>query len=127
MKISRSRQAGTQSELREENFTGAVWADPVLPSTHGVLINNVFFAPGARTHWHSHDGGQVLHVLAGEGHACLRGGEPETIRAGDVVFFEPGEEHWHGAAAGSYLLHMAISLGGHDWLEAVADEDYPGS
>jgi quercetin dioxygenase-like cupin family protein len=96
----------------------------VLPETEGVTINNVFFTPGARTHWHTHDRGQVLHVLAGEGRVCLRNGSPETIRAGDVVFFEPGEEHWHGAAADSYLLHLAISLGGHDWLDPVTDEEY---
>jgi quercetin dioxygenase-like cupin family protein len=124
MKISHARLEGKPSEQRTENFTGTVWGDPVLPSTHGVLINNVFFAPGARTHWHSHHGGQVLHVLAGEGRAGLRGGSVETIRAGDVVFFEPGEEHWHGASESSYLLHLAISLGGHEWLEAVGAEDY---
>ena len=124
MKISRARMAGKPSELRGETFTGDVWADPVLPETEGVTINNVFFTPGARTHWHTHDRGQVLHVLAGEGRACLRAGSPEVIRAGDVVFFEPGEEHWHGAASGSYLLHLAISLGGHDWLDPVTDEEY---
>jgi quercetin dioxygenase-like cupin family protein len=124
MKISRARTAGKPSELRGPTFTGDVWADPVLPETDGVTINNVFFTPGARTNWHTHDRGQVLHVLAGEGRACLRDGTPEPIRAGDVVFFEPGEEHWHGAAGDSYLLHLAISLGGHDWLDPVTDEEY---
>jgi len=124
MKISHARVEGKPSELRGQTFTGDVWADPVLPETEGVTINNVFFTPGARTHWHTHDRGQVLHVLAGEGRACLRGGSPEVIRAGDVVFFEPGEEHWHGAASGSYMLHLAISLGGHDWLDPVTDEEY---
>ncbi len=127
MRISRARTAGKPSERREETFTGEVWADPVLPETHGVTINNVFFTPSARTHWHTHDDGQVLHVLAGEGRACLRGGSPETIRAGDVVFIEPGEEHWHGAAEDSYMLHLAISLGGHDWLDPVSDTDYRGT
>jgi len=126
MKISRGRVSGMPSEAREQNFTGTVWADPVLTPTHGVTINNVFFTPGARTHWHSHDGGQVLHVLAGHGRICLRGGRPETIRAGDVVFFEPGEEHWHGADESEYLLHMAISLGGHAWLDPVSDAEYAG-
>ena len=60
MKINRGREAGTRSELRTATFTGEVWADPVLPETDGVLINNVFFAPGARTHWHTHDQGQIL-------------------------------------------------------------------
>ena len=126
MKINRGRVEGTPSEARDENFTGAVWADPVLAATDGVLINNVFFEPGSRTYWHSHDGGQVLHVLAGQGRVGLRGGRPETIGAGDIVFFEPGEEHWHGADEAQYLLHLAISLGGHAWLEPVTDDEYVG-
>ena len=63
MKINRGREAGTRSELRTATFTGEVWGDPVLPETDGVLINNVFFAPGARTHWHTHDQGQILVVM----------------------------------------------------------------
>lgn len=126
MKINRGRVEGKPSESRTENFTGTVWGDPVLTGTDGVLINNVFFEPGSRTYWHSHDGGQVLHVLAGQGRVCLRGGEPETIHTGDIVFFEPGEEHWHGADESQYLLHLAISLGGHAWLEPVTDEEYAG-
>jgi quercetin dioxygenase-like cupin family protein len=127
MQIKQARESGKPSELRQDTFTGEVWGDPVLPHTDDVMINNVFFAPKARTHWHSHRGGQVLHVLAGEGKACVRGGRPETIRAGDVVFFPPGEEHWHGGGDDSYLLHLAISLGAaHDWLEPVSDADYAG-
>jgi quercetin dioxygenase-like cupin family protein len=124
MKISRGRVEASRSEERSENFTGTVWADPVMPAADGVLINNVFFTPGARTYWHSHDGGQVLHVLAGQGRVCVRGGSPQSVRAGDVVFFQPGEEHWHGAGEAEYLLHLAISLGGHDWLEPVTEEQY---
>jgi quercetin dioxygenase-like cupin family protein len=127
MRISRGRAGDLPSEARTQNFTGTVWADPVLAETEGVTINNVFFTPGARTHWHSHERGQVLHVLAGQGFACLRDGRRAEIRSGDVVFFEPGEEHWHGAGESSYLLHLAISLGGHDWLDAVSDEEYRGS
>jgi quercetin dioxygenase-like cupin family protein len=56
----------------------------------------------------------------------VRGGSPETVKAGDVVFFQPGEEHWHGAGNASYLLHLAISLGGHAWLDPVTDEEYGG-
>ena len=92
--------------------------------TNHATFNNVFFTPGSRTYWHSHDGGQVLHVLAGQGRVCLRGEVPETIGAGDVVFFQPGEEHWHGADQSEYLLHMAISLGGHAWLDPVTDAEY---
>src|SRR5215475_11446504 len=66
MKINRGREAGAASELRTATFTGEVWGDPVLPETDGVLINNVFFAPSARTHWHTHHQGQILVVTGGE-------------------------------------------------------------
>ena len=124
MKINRGREAGTSSELRTATFTGEVWGDPVLPETDGVLINNVFFAPGARTHWHTHHQGQILVVMAGEGRARARDGSGGKLTAGDVVWIPPGEEHWHGAGPDSYLLHLAISLGGHDWLDPVTDEEY---
>jgi quercetin dioxygenase-like cupin family protein len=101
-----------------------VWADPVLANEDGVLVNSVFFEPGARTHWHTHDGGQVLYVTHGSGFARTRDGQGGRISAGDVVHFSPGEEHWHGASPDSYLLHVAISLGGHEWLEPVSDDDY---
>jgi len=124
MKINRGREAGTRSEQRTATFTGEVWGDPVLPETDGVLINNVFFAPGARTHWHIHDRGQILVVAGGEGRARARDGSGGTLSAGDVVWIPPGEEHWHGAAPDSYLLHLAISLGGHGWLDPVTDDEY---
>lgn len=124
MKINRGREAGTVSELRTATFTGEVWGDPVLPETDGVLINNVFFAPGARTHWHTHDQGQILVVTSGGGRARSRDGSGGRLSPGDVVWIPPGEEHWHGADADSYMVHLAISLGGHDWLDAVTDEEY---
>jgi quercetin dioxygenase-like cupin family protein len=124
MKINRGREPGTTSELRTANFTGDVWADPVLAETDGVLINNVFFTPGARTYWHAHHGGQILVVVAGEGRARTRDGGGGKLTTGDVVWIPPGEEHWHGAAPGSSMLHTAISLGGHDWLDPVTDEEY---
>ena len=125
MQIKHAREPGTPSEPRTDTFTGEVWADTVLAKTNDVMVNDVFFAPGARTHWHSHAAGQVLHVLGGEGRACVRGGKPETIRMGDVVFFPPGEEHWHGASSDTFMLHLAISLGAStDWLDPVSEEDY---
>jgi quercetin dioxygenase-like cupin family protein len=124
MKINHGREPGTRSELRTATFTGEVWGDPVLAETDGVLINNVFFAPGARTHWHTHHGGQILVVASGEGRARTRDGGGGKLTAGDVVWIPPGEEHWHGAAPGSSMLHLAISLGGHDWLDPVTDEEY---
>ncbi len=124
MRIARGRAAGADSEQRTATFTGVVWADPVLAAEDGVVVNSVFFEPGARTHWHSHDDGQVLYVTHGEGLIGNRAGEVQRMTPGDVVHFAGGEEHWHGAAPGSYLLHVAISIGGHEWLEPVSDEDY---
>jgi len=88
------------------------------------MINSVFFAPGARTHWHRHGAGQILVVTSGQGRVCSRGGEGATIRVGDTVWIPADEEHWHGADAHSYLVHLAISLDATDWLEPVSDEDY---
>jgi quercetin dioxygenase-like cupin family protein len=125
MKVFHGRAEGVPSEQRGSTFTGAVWADPVMPTTDSVTINNVFFSPGARTFWHTHEYGQVLQVTAGKGWICLEGQEPQMIRQGDVVWIGPNERHWHGAAADTYMIHMATSLGGANWQEAVADKDYP--
>ena len=95
--VMKGGRAGVPSELRTATFTGTVWGDPVLAETDGVTINSVSFAPGARTHWHSHDGGQVLVVTSGSGRIYDRDGNGSPISAGDVVFIEPGVEHWHGA------------------------------
>jgi quercetin dioxygenase-like cupin family protein len=124
MRINPGREAALPSQLRGETFTGEVWADPVLESTGGVMINSVFFAPRARTHWHTHELGQVLYVTSGQGRIFNRDGEGGVLRAGDTVWIPPGEEHWHGADAQTYMVHLAISLGKADWLDAVSDADY---
>ncbi len=123
MKINHGRERGAVSNLRSDTFVGEVWGDPVLSGVAGVAINNVFFAPGGRTNWHIHDGPQILVVVAGAGHAYTRDGEGGEIRAGDVVHIPSGEEHWHGADAGSYMLHTAITFGGHDWLSPVTEDE----
>ena len=123
MRISRGR-TDAPSERRSETFTGVVWADPVLPSDDGIVVNNVFFEPGARTHWHTHEVAQVLYVLAGEGRVQSRDGTGFALTAGDTVHIPAGEEHWHGASPGSYLLHLAVSVGQTRWLEPVGDDDY---
>lgn len=125
MKVIRARAEGLPSDQRTSTFTGTVWGDPVLPATDNVAITNVFFAPGGRTHWHSHELGQVLHVLSGSGWVCLDGEAPQVIRTGDVVWIAPNERHWHGAAAGSYMVHMATSLGKTRWESAVLAHEYP--
>jgi len=125
MKVFHGRSEGVLSEQRDATFTGAVWADPIMPTTDNVALNNVFFSPGARTHWHTHEQGQMLHVLAGKGWICQEGQAPQAIRSGDVVWIGPHERHWHGAAHGSYMIHMATSIGKTLWAEPVADPDYP--
>ena len=127
MKVFHARSAGAPSELRGATFTGTVWADPIMPFTDDVQINNVFFAPGGRTHWHSHERGQVLQVVAGSGWICLEGNKPQPIRSGDVVWIGPNERHWHGGADTSYMLHTATSLGTTNWAEPVSEKDYAAS
>ena|SRR5581483_7784249 len=124
MRIARGRAEGAATEERGPTFTGRVLVDPVLAAEGGVGVNNVFFEPGARTHWHTHAIGQVLYVTHGAGFVRRRDGTGGAIRGGDVVHIAAGEEHWHGAAPDSYLLHVAVSLGDAEWLDAVTDEDY---
>jgi quercetin dioxygenase-like cupin family protein len=124
MKVFHGRTSGAPSEQRGGTFTGTVWADPVMPASDGVTINTVFFAPGARTFWHAHEHGQILHVTAGQGWVCAHGGQPQPIRQGDVVFIAPNERHWHGGSAESYMVHIAISIGTTRWQEEVSAQDY---
>ena len=112
-------------------FTGAVYIDPVAAPSGAsrVSASNVHFTPGARTHWHTHPNGQTIFVLEGVGRCSRRGGPVEEIRAGDRVFFDPGEEHWHGAAPNRFMLHVAIAQADDEgsvvtWGEPVSDEDY---
>ena len=112
-------------------FTGAVFLDAVAApeGESRVSANSVHFAPGARTAWHTHPNGQTIFVLEGLGLAQRRGGPVEVIRPGDRVFFEPGEEHWHGAAATRFMTHLAlveVDEEGHPatWGDHVTDEEY---
>ena len=91
-------------------FTGAVYIDTVaLPSGPArASASNVHFTPGARTAWHTHPNGQTIYVTEGVGLAQARGGPINVIRPGNRVFFEPGEEHWHGAAPNRFMTHIAI-------------------
>ena len=114
-----------------EWFTGTVWMEPSPANgeTPDAGIFRVSFEPAARTNWHTHPEGQILHVVTGAGRAQREGGEVAEIRTGDVVYFAPGERHWHGAATGSAMVHVAInpamsSDGGTDWMEPVTDEEY---
>ncbi|MGI4978012.1 MAG: (R)-mandelonitrile lyase [Janthinobacterium lividum] len=111
-------------------FTGTVRIDPLFspPGPARVAGASVTFEPGARTAWHTHPLGQTLIVTAGLGLAQRDGGPVEEIRPGDVVWFEPGEKHWHGASPTAAMTHTAIQerLDGTavTWLEHVTDEQY---
>jgi len=118
---------------RAEWFTGAVRIDPLHQASEPARVGcaAVTFEPGARTAWHSHPLGQTLVVTAGCGRAQRWGGPIEEIRPGDVVWFPPGEKHWHGAAPTTAMTHIAIqeSLDGRaaDWMEHVSDQQYGAS
>jgi quercetin dioxygenase-like cupin family protein len=123
MQIHRGRVDGKPSEQRDSTFTGQVWADGLLRED-GVIVNTVMFPPGARTNWHVHGAGQILIVQNGRGFVGDADGGGHAIGAGDVVWFAPGERHWHGAGPDTYMTHIAISLGSSDWSEPVDDEQY---
>lgn len=132
MKITRS---GTQPSAKGPGdwFTGTVRIDPLFTTTPPARAASaaVTFEPGARTAWHTHPLGQTLIVTYGLGWAQRDGGPIEEIRPGDVVWFEPGEKHWHGASATTAMQHIAIqeALDGKavDWMEKVSDAQYsPG-
>ena len=128
------RRAGSQASAKgsAEYFTGTVRVDPLFsaPEPARVAGASVTFAPGARTAWHKHPLGQTLVVVAGCGRAQREGGPIEEIRPGDVVWFGPGEKHWHGAAPATAMTHIAIQeqLDGKvvEWMEQVSDEQYQG-
>ncbi|PSJ59898.1 (R)-mandelonitrile lyase [Pseudaminobacter soli (ex Li et al. 2025)] len=113
-----------------EYFTGTVRLDSPFSASAPARVGGaiVTFEPGARTAWHTHPLGQTLIVTSGCGWAQREGGPVEEIRPGDVVWFEPGEKHWHGATATTAMTHIAIaeSLDGKivDWMEKVSDEQY---
>jgi len=115
----------------EDWFTGAVFIDSVAaPSGDARLsASSVHFTPGARTAWHTHPNGQTIYVTEGIGLCQSRGGPIDVIRPGDRVFFEPGEEHWHGATANRFMTHVAmveVDDEGNvaDWGDHVTDEEY---
>ncbi|GGJ68339.1 (R)-mandelonitrile lyase [Deinococcus aquiradiocola] len=126
------KRAGSQSSQRgpADWFTGTVRIDPLFsgPEPARAAGNTVTFEPGARTAWHTHPLGQTLIVLSGAGRVQREDGPVEEIRPGDVVWFAPGEKHWHGAAPTTAMTHIAIqeSLDGRavEWLEHVTDEQY---
>ena len=111
-------------------FTGAVRVDPLFTAPDPARVSGalVTFEPGARTAWHTHPLGQTLFVTTGRGWVQRDGGPIEEIHPGDVVWFPPGEKHWHGATATTGMSHIAIQekLDGRnvDWMQQVTDSEY---
>ena len=126
----------TRSGLETANgpsewFTGAVFVDAVAAPTGGSRLSasSVHFTPGARTAWHMHPNGQTIFVTEGIGLAQCRGEPIQFIRPGDRVFFEPGEEHWHGASPSHFMTHIAMlevddKGNAATWGDHVTDEEY---
>lgn len=112
-------------------FTGPVYVDAVAAPSQGSRLSasSVHFTPGARTAWHTHPNGQTIYVTEGVGRVQRRGGEVEEVRPGDRVFFEPGEDHWHGAAPTRFMTHLSmveVDAEGTSatWGAHVSDEEY---
>ena len=129
MKITRPSLDTTKGPA--DWFTGDVYIDPVAEATEASRFAAalVHFTPGARTAWHTHPFGQTIFVTEGVGLCQREGGPVETIRPGDRVFFEPGENHWHGAAPNRFMVHLAahqVDENGSPvtWGEHVTDEQY---
>jgi quercetin dioxygenase-like cupin family protein len=129
MEIKRS---GSQPSAKgpADYFTGTVRIDAPFAGEDPARVGGatVTFEPGARTAWHTHPLGQTLIVTSGVGWAQREGGPVEKIRPGDIVWFAPGEKHWHGATSTTAMTHIAIAekLNGSpvDWMEKVTDEQY---
>lgn len=126
------RRVGSQSSGKgpSDYFTGTVRVDPLFEAAEPARVvgASVTFEPGARTAWHTHPLGQTLIVTAGQGRVQRWGGQIEVINPGDVVWFPPGEKHWHGASPTTAMTHTAIQerLDGKtvEWLEKVSDDQY---
>jgi len=129
------KRVGSQPSAKgpDDYFTGTVRIDQRFEGTAPARIGGAFvtFEPGARTAWHKHPLGQTLIVTAGCGWAQGEGGPVMEIRPGDVIWFAPGERHWHGATASTAMTHIAIaeSLEGKvvDWMDKVSDDQYQAS
>ena len=115
----------------QEWFTGTTYIDGLAPSDQPSELRayRVHFTPAARTAWHSHPHGQLLHITSGVARVQSEGGPVQEVAAGDTVRFAPGEVHWHGAAPGTFMTHIAFQMSGEDgvdatWGEKVSDEQY---
>jgi quercetin dioxygenase-like cupin family protein len=126
-----TRSAGTSAAGPADWFTGTVFIDGIRnpDDRSAVGCAHVRFTPRARTAWHSHPRGQTLYVTDGIGYVATRTGGTQEIRPGDVVYIEPGEEHWHGATADRFMAHVAIQEADEQgqvvtWGDHVTDQEY---
>lgn len=128
--IMKTNEIFPKGQLATENFTGEVYVQMLTidAKNFDAISYNVTFAPGSRTYWHSHPGGQLLFCLAGEGRYQEKGKPVQHLKAGDVVEIKPDVVHWHGAAPNSEFVHLGISTqvskGPATWYGAVSDEEY---
>ena len=123
MQIIRRGTGGRPVEARSGPFTGQAWGDHLM-SRDDVSMSTVYFSPGARTFWHRHERGQLLTATSGEGVVVSRDGTVIRLRAGEMVWTTPDEEHWHGACDDTFLVHTSTTMGSTTWLEEVASDDY---
>lgn len=126
-----TQSSGKTNPGPEDWFTGTVFIDSIRNADEQSAVGaaHVRFTPGARTAWHTHPHGQTLYVTDGIGFVASRNGGKQEIRPGDVVYIEPGEEHWHGATPDRFMSHVAIQEADETgtpvtWMEHVADEEY---
>ena len=119
------------AKAHESVFTGTAYVNMLIPDTEKIYdcqVYDVVFEAGARNHWHSHPGGQILLVTSGKGYYQERGKTAQLLHKGDVVAIPPDVEHWHGAALDSDFVHIGISpnteKGGAKWLGPVTEAEY---
>jgi len=121
----KSAETRSWSPSPGEHFTGTVWNSRLNDVEGGLTVIAVQFAPGARSDWHTHPGGQVLYVVSGSGLVQTEDGSTIEISPGDVVHAPPGERHWHGAGPDSPMMHLSLTTGGATvWEGKVSDEEY---
>lgn len=119
--IRRSEASKGLTPMDPAHFTGPAGSRELIKAstdTRGMFAAVVRFEAGVRNHWHAHAGGQLLHVIEGDGWVQLRGQEPSRLQLGDIVTAGPGEEHWHGAGRLGPMAHLAVGIGETRWLEA---------
>jgi quercetin dioxygenase-like cupin family protein len=116
---------GTYEQGDATMFSGQVSLRRSFTTPGGAGMSVVHFSAGARTHWHQHPGGQLLHAVSGRGRVRSRDGQSHLLAPGDIVYAPPGEWHFHGGCPDSPMAHVAVSMGGPpEWGDPVSDEEY---